>query len=215
MNWLKRLSTYRILKKHGLPDSEWLQVTQKLPLLEGLSTSDRAKLRILSTLLIYHKTFTAVQGLELTVTMKITIAAQACLEVLELGFDSFNGWHEIVIYPGAFKVERQAVDEIGLVHSSNNALSGEAWMKGPVILSWEDIERDSYHLRAGHNVIIHEFAHKLDMLNGRANGMPPLHPDMPITQWTDSLSKAYKHLTKRLDHYHSDINLSDNDLTVL
>lgn len=206
MNWFTRFKTYRILKKHGLPDHEWNQVTQQLPLLAFLSSAEKARLRVLSTLLIHDKTFTGVQGLEMTLAIKITIAAQACLEILELGIDAFDGWQEVIVYPSAFKVIKETRDEFGLIHESNNALSGEAWMQGPVILSWDDIERDSYEKRQGHNVILHEFAHKLDMLNGRANGMPPLHPDMPIDEWTDSLSKAYDKLTQRVESNHAKIN---------
>ncbi len=206
MKWLERIHTYYILKKYGLPDHAWFQVTQKLPLLEPLDATQKARLRVLSTLLIHRKTFFGADDLEITLEMKIIIAAQACLEILELGIDSFDGWEEIVVYPGAFKVNRQTQDEIGLVHNEANVLSGEAWGQGPVILSWDDVERDSFTLHHGHNVVIHEFAHKLDMLNGRANGMPPLHPDMPIKDWTRSLSKAYERLNKRLKHHHADIN---------
>lgn len=206
MEWLERLRTYYILKKHGLPDHIWLSTTQKLPLLDSLNSVQLAKIRVLSTLLIHHKIFFGAHGFKVTLSMKIIIAAQACLEILELGINSFEGWSEIIVYPSAFKVEKEVQDENGLVSMEKNTLSGEAWGQGPVILSWEDVERDSFTLREGHNVIIHEFAHKLDMLNGRANGMPPLHPDMEISKWTESLSTAYKHLIKRLKHNKFEIN---------
>jgi len=206
LNWLERYRTYSVLKKHALPDHLWRETTDKLPLLASLDATQMARLRVFSTLLIHRKVFFGAHDLEITPEMKIIVAAQACLEILELGIDSYDGWTEIVIYPGAFKVERETVNELGLVQNEQNVLSGEAWGQGPVILSWDDVERDSYVIRAGHNVVIHEFAHKLDMLNGRANGMPPLHPDMPIEEWTDSLSSAYQHLLKRLEHHHAEIN---------
>jgi len=206
VTWLERIHTYYILRKHGLPDDLWLSTSRKLPVLSVLNAVQMAKLRVLSTLLIHHKAFTGVQGVDVTLEMKITIAAQACLEILELGINAFDGWKEIIIYPSAFKVERDVQNELGLVSNEQNVLSGEAWGKGPVILSWEDVERDSFTLRKGHNVIIHEFAHKLDMLNGRANGMPPLHPYMVIEEWTESLSTAYQHLVQRLEHHHTEIN---------
>jgi len=206
VKWLERIRTYYTLKKHGLADHLWLKTTDKLPLLASLSAVEMAELRVLSTLLIHRKTFTGVQGVDITEEIKIIIAAQACLEILKLGIDSFDGWEEIIVYPSAFKVEREVQDDLGLVSNEQNVLSGEAWGQGPVILSWDDVERDSFTLRAGHNVVIHEFAHKLDMLNGRANGMPPLHPDMLIEEWTESLSTAYQHLIKRLEHHHAEIN---------
>jgi Mlc titration factor MtfA (ptsG expression regulator) len=206
MKWLERLRTYRILKKHGLSDHLWHETTQKLALLNSLDANQMAKLRILSTLFIYRKTFFGAHDLDITLEMKIIIAAQACLEIMELGIDSFEGWTEIVVYHGAFKVERETQDANGLVSIENNVLSGEAWRKGPVILSWEDVERDSFTLREGHYVVIHEFAHKLDMLNGRANGMPPLHPDMKISEWTASLSNAYEYLIEQLEQSTNKVN---------
>ncbi len=206
MKWLEQICTYYTLKKYGLPDQLWLETTDKLPLLASLDAVEMAKLRVLSTLLVHRKTFFGAQELEVTPEMEIIIAAQASVEILELGIDSYNGWEEIIVYPAAFKVEREVQDDFGLIRNEQNVLSGEAWGQGPVILSWDDVERDSFTLREGHNVVIHEFAHKLDMLNGRANGMPPLHPDMPIEEWTTSLSAAYQHLIKRLEHHHGEIN---------
>ncbi len=206
MNWFKRLKTNYILKKHGLPDHEWYQVTRQLPLLKLLTASEKARLRVLSTLLIHDKTFTGAQGFEITLSVKIVIASQACLEILHTSIASFDGWQEVIIYPGAFKVVRETIDEFGLVHNSSNDLGGEAWMRGPLILSWDDVERDSFTPAPGFHVVLHEFAHKLDMLNGRANGMPPLHPTMPIEKWTDSLSKGYEKLARRVESHHAKIN---------
>ncbi len=206
MRWLRRFRTFLILRRHAIPDHEWHSVTQQLPLLASLDTREKVRLRVLTTLFIHKKSFSGVQGMTVTLSTKIVIAAQACLEVLELGIDAFEGWHEIIVYPGAFKVERDTRDENGLVHNNSNALSGESWMNGPVILSWENVERESYSLGHGHHVVLHEFAHKLDMLNGRANGMPPLHPDMSIAEWTDTLSAAYERLVKRVEHHRGSIN---------
>lgn len=206
MKWLEKFLTYRILKKHALPDQLWLETTKKLALLASLSSVEMAKLRVLSTLFIHHKHFVGAHNFKVTLEIKIIIAAQACLEIMELGINAFQGWEQIIIYPNAFKVEREVRNEFGLVENQKNVLSGEAWSDGPLILSWEDVENDSYTIRHGQNVVIHEFAHKLDMLNGRANGMPPLHPDMPIEEWTESLSKAYQHLIQRLNHHHYEIN---------
>jgi len=112
--------------------------------------------------------------------------------------NAYDGWVEIVVYPGAFRVRREAVDEFGIVHEEARALSGESWGRGPVILSWEDVQRDSFTPQPGRNVVIHEFAHKLDMQNGRANGMPPLPPGMPVEEWTAALSEAYARLQQHL-----------------
>ncbi len=200
MSQLQRWLAYFEVRRHALPDAVWRNTIQALPLLQPLEATQRARLRVLTTQLIHRKVFTGIDGFDITLENKIVIAAQACLEILYLGIESFSGWREIVIYPGAFHVNREIQDEIGLVHQEHRALNGESWMQGPVILAWEEVERDSFTRQQGRNVVLHEFAHKLDMLNGRANGMPPLHPDMPIEVWTASLSAAFAQLRKHMDH---------------
>jgi Mlc titration factor MtfA (ptsG expression regulator) len=207
MRVFQRYQALQVLRKHPIPDREWRRVSDRLPLLERLTSGERAKLRKLATLFIHDKQFTGVQGLEITPEIEITVAAQACLEILGLGLDTFAGWVEIVVYPGAFRIRREQQEESGLVSTRESVLSGESWSRGPVILSWDDVARDSYTLHPGRNVVIHEFAHKLDMLNGRANGMPPLHPKMPVEAWSDALSQAYAALVRQLEQgWHTAIN---------
>ncbi len=171
-----------------------------MPLLAPLTATELARLRELATLFVHTKVFSGVQGLDVDDEMRITVAAQACLPILELGLERYAGWVEIVLYPGAFRVRHETVDQAGVVHAEEHALSGESWGQGPVILSWEEVQLDSFSPHRGRNVVIHEFAHKLDLLNGRANGMPPLHPDMPITAWSEALGEAYHRLLMRLEH---------------
>jgi len=134
--------------------------------------------------------------------MQLHITTQACLLVLKLGLDYFDGWEEIIVYPEAFVTNRERVDENGLVHTGDQSLGGEAWGRGPLILSWEDARPGAHIHGEGSNVVLHEFAHKLDMLNGaNANGMPPLHSNMVRQQWTDTLSVAYEKLQNELKHH--------------
>ena len=206
MRSFARYHILRVLREHSIADEIWHGISQRLPLLRPLSATERARLRELVTLFLHQKDFTGVQGLAIDDEIRITIAAQACLEILELGLDAFAGWVEIVVYPGAFQVAHETLDDAGVVHQQDSALSGESWSRGPVILSWQDVQQDSFKLRSGHNVVLHEFAHKLDMLNQRANGMPPLHPDMSIQAWTNALSQAYENLQRRLEHHQVTIN---------
>ena len=127
------------------------------------------------------------------------MAAQACLLILNLDIDYFDNWVEVILYPGAFKVTHEQRDANGLVHTDANVLSGESWLRGPVILSWDDVERDSYHTHAGHNVVVHEFAHKLDGLNGVANGLPPLHRGMKQNDWAAALNPSYEALCRQVE----------------
>ena len=201
MNIFKRAKTRFILHHHAIEHDLWAIVAEGLQLLQGMNSVEKAHLRELSTLFLYQKN---IVGIDIPVTeeMRISVAAQACLPVLAMGIELLTGWSDIIIYPGAFRVNRDEMDDYGIVHHNDGILSGEAWSRGPMILSWDDIEQDIQGSHQGHNVIIHEIAHKLDMLNGRANGMPPLHTTMQTSQWTTAFSAAYEQLNQRLEHHH-------------
>jgi Mlc titration factor MtfA (ptsG expression regulator) len=117
--------------------------------------------------------------------------------VLELGLEYYRGWVEVIVYPDEFVAEYDYVDEAGVAHHVEQAMTGESWERGPVIVSWADAEQAGRG--SGYNVVIHEFAHKLDMLNGEPNGFPPLHADMDRAQWADAFSTAYEHFCRKVD----------------
>ncbi len=202
ISWLEGLRVRYILSRHPIDHALWKAVVNKAGLLHDLSSVEKAHLRELATLFLHQKAITGVRGLEVTDEMAVAIAAQAVLPVLKLGLEYYTGWVEVIVYPGAFRVSHEALDQNGLASSEAHDLSGESWLRGPVILSWEDVAHDLEGLHPGHNVVIHEFAHKLDMLNGRANGMPPLHPYMEIEQWTQALSTAFGTLQQKVAHQH-------------
>lgn len=203
MKWLQNLLTRYQLRHHPVPHSIWQMLMHQAPLFHGLSAVEKAHLRELCTLFLQQKNFIGTQELAITKEMTVAIAAQACLPILKLSLDDYEGWSDIVIYPTAFKVNRDVTDSIGLVSHEESFLGGEAWSTGPVILSWETIKTDLTTPRPGHNLVIHEFAHKLDMLNGKANGMPPLHADMVRSEWTQALSVGYETLQRQISHHHS------------
>ncbi len=206
LDWWNRRKMLRALRRGPVSDRLWRQLRKELPLLRPLSVNEAVKLRELTTLFMEEKRFNGVQGIELDDRMKAIIASQACLMILQLGLESYSGWTEIIVYPEIFRVKRTVADESGIMHEQDSTLSGESWERGPLILSWSEVERDSLQLHKGRNVVIHEFAHKLDALNGRANGMPPLHPDMPLEKWTEALSRAYDRLLRQVEHHHACIN---------
>jgi Mlc titration factor MtfA (ptsG expression regulator) len=163
------------------------------------STNDeKTRLIRLSILFLHEKSLEGAHDLELTAEMQRIIALQACLPILNLGLDWYGGWYSVIVYPAQFIPERKYIDEYGIEHRSNAVLSGESWHRGPVVLSWEDTEHAGEI--DGHNLVIHEFAHKLDVLNGAANGFPPLHRGMNVTKWVDSFSEAYNDIQNRLLH---------------
>ena len=204
---ITKISTYFILRKNPISPKLWGKLANSLPLCRNLNPEDLYKLKKLTTLFMHEKTFTGVKGFELNEEKKMIIAIQACLPILNLDISYYDGWIEVVVYPDTFVIYRNNTDSIGLVHDQTIAAAGEAWSRGPVILAWTDVERDSFSPRAGHNVTIHEFSHKLDMLNGRANGMPPLHPNMRRSVWTKSLGAAYDILVNKVQRReHTAIN---------
>jgi MtfA peptidase len=135
--------------------------------------------------------------LVVTGEMRVTIAAQACILILNLDLDYYDGWVEVIVYPGGFVRDFKYIDEDGVAHHAREPASGESWLGGPVILSWEDAATVEPDL--GYNVVIHEFAHKLDMLNGDANGFPPLHANMSREAWSEVFSEAYADFCSRVD----------------
>ncbi|WP_347986173.1 M90 family metallopeptidase [Methylomonas sp. AM2-LC] len=207
MSFFKRARIRYILHRHAIPHAYWLNCTENLPLLQGLTAVEKAHLRELASLFLVEKNIVAVQDLLVTDSMRVMIASQACLPVLALGFDCLSGWTDIIVYPDAFRVNRDIVDSAGVLHHQENILSGECWSSGPVILSWADIVQDQKTGHTGRNVIIHEIAHKLDGLNGHANGCPPLHYHMSVPQWTAELTAAYETLIQQVqEHNNSCIN---------
>lgn len=170
-----------------------LQLTQ--PWLRGLDAQERTLLCELMAEFLTRKTLSAAQGLMLDDTMRIAIAAQACLPILRLGLSHYDDFSEIVVHPGAFKVHRTLVDEFGLVTEVDDILAGEAMAGGPVILSWDDIE--PAQAMPGTNLVIHEFAHKLDLADGVADGCPPL-PASLRRIWLPTLEAAFEQLCEQL-----------------
>jgi MtfA peptidase len=179
----------------------WRRATASWLFMRGLEDSEARRLQALSERFLAAKHFSGTHGLEVSDHMQVEIAAQASILVLELGIEWYDGWSEIIVYPAQFAPEREVVDEAGVVHITNDAMAGEAWLGGPVILSYEDVAMtaDEDMRVAGYNVVIHEFAHKLDMRNGDPNGFPPLHAAMSAAEWKRAFAKAYEDFCRRVD----------------
>ena len=202
MKWLDRQRIRYTLSHHPIPREAWETLMREVEIFNGLNAVERAHLRELTILFLHRKTLSGVQGLNLSPEMALSVAAQACLLILKLGLGYYASWVEVVIYPAAFRVTRDSTDAMGLVSHEQQALGGESWLRGPVILSWDGVVSGLSASRPGHNVVMHEFAHKLDMLNGSANGLPPLHSDMVRERWTAVFVDAFEHLLQQLAHDH-------------
>ncbi|MCK4834815.1 MAG: zinc-dependent peptidase [Gammaproteobacteria bacterium] len=193
-NWLDR----RIIRRSVITQSQWDSAFALLPLLAGYTAEEKNSLRKLAILFLHHKIFEGADGLVVTPPMTLIIALQACIPVLKLGLDGYEGWVSVIVYPAGFAPERVVMDEFGVQHRVQSNLSGEAWQRGPVVLAWNDTEHAG--IIDGHNLVIHEFAHKLDMQTGNANGFPPLHADMSSAEWFEVFSEGFKDFERRCSH---------------
>ena len=179
----------------------WRRATSSWLFMRGVTAAESERLRGISERFLHSKRFAGTHDLEVTEEMRVAIAAQACILVLELGEEWYDGWSDIIVYPAQFAPEREHMDEAGVVHVTQDPMAGEAWLGGPVILSYEDVAMaaDEEARVAGYNVVIHEFAHKLDMQSGDPNGRPPLHKGMSARRWKEAFSAAYGDFCKRVD----------------
>ena len=178
-----------------VPDALWQSVLSVLPFLVSLSAEEQLRLRRLAEDFLASKEFTAAGGLALSDAICVSIAAQGCLPILNLGLDYYRGWVGVIVYADEFIIPRSVEDEFGIVHEYQELASGEAWDGGPLLISW----RDAQMAGSGYNVVIHEFAHKLDMLNGEANGIPPLPPEIARSDWQQVLRASYDDFCNLVD----------------
>jgi hypothetical protein len=197
VNWsFSRWRRSRILRRLHIDDALWRRTLDRYSFLAGLSEDERTRLHERVALFLHAKQIHGAAGLELNEEMKLAIAVQACILTLNLPEDWYDGWVEIIVYPGKFVPQVQWQDEFGVVHEGNEVYAGEAWLQGPVILSWADIAQSGAD---GVNVVIHEFAHKIDMLDGVANGCPPLAAQMSREHWSAVFGPAYRDFCARVD----------------
>jgi MtfA peptidase len=188
MGLLKSWRRRRLLRRTRIDDALWRSVVGGLPFLEFLDAGELERLRDMALVFLHEKEMHGAHGLVLTDDVRLAIALQACLPALNLGLEVYAGWVGIVVHPGEFRVRREEVDEAGVVHEWEDELAGESWPGGPVVLSWADVRLGE----AGYNVVIHEFAHKIDMLNGDADGYPFAHSAMETGAWHAVLEKSFE-----------------------
>jgi Mlc titration factor MtfA (ptsG expression regulator) len=198
LSWLRRA---RRPASVPIDPDLWRRATAPWLFMRGMDAAESDRLRALCERFLAIKRFAGTHELEVSEAMRVEIAAQACVLVLELGIEWFDGWSDVIVYPSQFMPEREVEDEAGVVHLSSDPMAGEAWLGGPVILSYEDVALagNARSRVAGYNVVIHEFAHKLDMRNGDPNGFPPLHRGMDARAWKRAFSEAYADFLRRVE----------------
>jgi len=199
MGWLRDWKRRRILRNHRVDDSLWRRAQRRLPFLKGLSDDEQRRLKDLAVVFLAEKEFTPVRGLALSEDDRLEIALQACLPVLELGIHWYDGWVGIVVHPSDFRVQRAETGEDGVVHEWDDELAGESWPGGPVVLSWEALDEAGTVAEGGVNVVIHEFAHKLDMMSGEADGVPPLPSRAARERWIEVFDAEFERFCAEVD----------------
>lgn len=196
---LRRRREQAALARRPIPDDLWKRTLVRYPFLRRRDDADTAELRRLASLFLDRKEFSAAGGLRLTDAMVVSIAAQAVLPVLRLGLTAYDGFVGIVVHPGQVVVARESADETGVVHAWDEVLAGEAMQGGPMMLSWQDVRAAGRGAAGGYNVVIHEFAHVLDMADGIADGVPPLPPGIPRADWLRVLGREHAALVARAE----------------
>ena len=176
----------------------WRQAAAGLPWLRAIDPARAERLHALVAEFLRDKAIVPVQDLQLNEVQRLRLAMLCCLPLLEFGREGLHGWRELLVYPGAFRVQRSHVDAHGVLHEWDDELIGEAWERGPVILSWADVRADIAAPRDGFCVVAHEIAHKLDLLDGAMDGTPPLPRDWQ-RQWAADFQRAYDALCEAVD----------------
>jgi Mlc titration factor MtfA (ptsG expression regulator) len=196
---LRQRSEQRAVARRAIPEALWLLTLARYPFLARRDAGDVAELRRLSSLFLDSKEFSGAHGMEVGDEMAVAIAAQACLPVLRLGLRPYDGFVGIVVQPDEVRVRREVVDDDGIVHEYDDVLAGEAMEGGPVMLSWRDVSEAGESAEWGYNVVVHEFAHVLDMGDGLADGIPPLSGPAERSRWEAVLMADYEAFCERVD----------------
>lgn len=211
MSWLRLLHSllhslmpWRRAPAH-IPDALWNAVIGRHPFLLSLPAYDQARLRELSSEFLAVKEFSGAGGLVVTDEMALSIAVQAVRPLLRLAphtgthvlqwYDDFVG---IVVHPDAVVAPREHTDEHGVVHHYQEELAGEAMEGGPVMLSWRDVADAGETARDGYNLVIHEFAHKIDLRDREADGCPPLPSAAARRHWREVIAAEYERFREQV-----------------
>ena len=168
-----------------------------------LEDAERAHLRALIQVFIAEKTWEGCGGLELTDEIRVTISGQACLLILNLPHNYYENVETIIVYPSTVILPERKLAFFEIAFEPvepEYPIIGQAFRQGPLILVWDAVLHSGRQPESGHNVVYHEFAHKLDMLEGVANGTPPLRDRAEYRDWVATCSREYLRLQHEVEH---------------
>jgi Mlc titration factor MtfA (ptsG expression regulator) len=196
--WLRRLAG--VSPAPRIDDDEWQRLLRRVAWARRLDPDARQRLRDFTERFLQNKAITPAAGCLLPPERQRLIALLCCQPVLQLGYEWLRGWHEVIVYPGEFRVRRHDYDEdTGVFEEWDDDLVGESWERGPLILSWADVRADLDRPEPGYHVVAHEIAHKLDALDGSMDGTPPLRDARERTDWMREFQAAYDAIRADLD----------------
>ncbi len=185
----------RLQKRSFLP--RWNAILEtNLPIYSQLTPIERRRLQGHILVFLTEKQFIGCAGLRVTEEMKLTIAAVACLLLLNGQGNYFPRLRSILVYPDAYLVQETTMSANHIVEERRVIRLGESWTWDQVVLSWKQVQYDTQHWQDGHNVVLHEFAHQLDQADGRAEGVPVLQNAADYASWAVVMTEAYQRLCK-------------------
>jgi len=190
--WIARRR--RRLRAQPIP-AEWRAIIARaMPVYTRMPEALRTRLDGLVNQFVTEKQFVGCQGLSVTLEMRLAIAAQACLLVLNRSARVYDALYSVLIYPAAFIARDERRDEAGVVHEREQILSGQAWETHRIILSWEDVQASAHSGNDGYNVVYHEFAHYLDAEQGAVDGAPLLGDAEHYERWAEVMNAEFARL---------------------
>lgn len=196
-SWSRRRRRKHLLASE-LSDHQRALIQKSVPLVRKLPPDLRRRLEGKIALFLDQIRFVGCNGLEVTEEMRLAIAAQACLLVANTD-TWYRNLYTILIYPDAFTSRRMEQDGY-VVTERRTARLGESWARGPVVLSWTDVEDGAADARDGHNVVFHEFAHQIDNLSGHTNAIPVLSKGQDFRDWEHAFVTAYDRHVRNVEH---------------
>ncbi len=200
--WVLRLQLQRSRRNNlflkPLPP-DWIQILEKnVSIYSLLPQNLREELHGRINIFLDEKEFIGCAELQISNEIRVTIAGNACILLLKRDKRCFPRFTTILIYPDTYVSREVKSDGLVVVHEES-VRAGESWYRGPVVLSWADVMRGSLNNSDGHNVVLHEFAHKLDEENEIMNGLPVLRDSSHYAEWAEVLTKEFDSLLIRID----------------
>jgi hypothetical protein len=203
---LFRIRRRRSLRLRPFPENWRRLLEENFPLYHLLGQDLKNQLHGLVNIFLDEKTFIGCRGQQITDQVKVTIASQACMLLLNRKTNLYPRLKTIYVYPHTYVVDTKYHDS-GLVIEGKDVRLGESWHNGPVVIAWDSVARAARSVHHRKNVVIHEFAHQLDQEDGVINGTPLLDSPSSYETWANVLGAEYQKLCDTLyAHHHSVID---------